>query len=245
MKKIVGIIGGMGPLATIDLFQKIVNLTPVKRDQDHLRIIIDNNPGIPDRTESILNKNKRPLPYLVKSAKKLEKMGVDIIAIPCNTAHYFYDDLQNEIKVPIINMIDEVVDTVSSELKKLPKKIGLLATDGTIRSGIYQGPLNNADIKIIVPNKLLQKKVMNLIYGKKGIKRNSIITKEVQNEFRKIISWLTKKGARAIIIGCTDISSAVNPKRFSVPIIDSNLVLAKTVIRRIVSPLQMGSHSFH
>jgi aspartate racemase len=232
MKKIIGIIGGMGPQATIDLFQKIVNLTPIKKEQEHLRIIIDNNPEIPDRTKAIFKKGKNPLPYFIKSARKLKEVGVDFIIIPCNTAHYFYNDLQKEIKIPVINMIEEVVNEIKRKFKYLPKKIGLLATSGTIKSRIYHKYFKKVGIKVITPDKFLQRKVMNLIYGKCGIKRSKMISKVVKDSFKKIIKVLIQKGVKAIIIGCTDISIVINPDEFSIPVIDSNLVLAKAAVKK-------------
>ncbi len=104
-EKVVGILGGMGPEATADFFAKVIALTPAKRDQDHLRIIINNNPKIPDRTEAILAKDEALFPILVETAKSLERAGVDFIVIPCNTVHYFYEDLVREVSIPILHMI--------------------------------------------------------------------------------------------------------------------------------------------
>lgn len=112
-EKIIGILGGMGPAATIDLFTKIVKGTKVKKDQDHLRIMIDNNPKIPDRTLAIQRKGPTPLTQLVRSAKILENAGADFIVIPCVTAHYYYDSLQKRIKIPILHVVDETVKSIS------------------------------------------------------------------------------------------------------------------------------------
>ncbi|MDO8955467.1 MAG: amino acid racemase, partial [Deltaproteobacteria bacterium] len=106
-EKIIGILGGMGPAATIDLFTKIVKGTKVKKDQDHLRIMVDNNPKIPDRTLAIQRKGPTPLTQLVRSAKILENAGADFIVIPCVTAHYYYDSLQKRTKIPILHIVDE------------------------------------------------------------------------------------------------------------------------------------------
>ncbi|GAH53208.1 unnamed protein product, partial [marine sediment metagenome] len=106
-EKIIGILGGMGPEATVDLFHKIIKFTPAKKDQDHFRIIIDNNPKIPDRTAAILGKGEDPLPALQETARNLEKAGVDFIIIPCNTAHYFLPQIQKSVNIPVLNMIEE------------------------------------------------------------------------------------------------------------------------------------------
>ena len=104
-EKVVGVLGGMGPEATLDFLAKVVALTPAQRDQDHLRIIIDNNPKIHDRTETNLSNVELLLPVLVETARNLERAGVDFIVIPCNTVHYFYDSLVKEVSVPILHII--------------------------------------------------------------------------------------------------------------------------------------------
>ena len=127
--KTVGIIGGMGPLATVDLFGKIVNLTDAKCDNDHIHILIDNNTYIPDRTSYILGDGENPIDELVKSAKRLKNMGADFLIMPCNTAHYFYNDIINNVSIPFINMIEETANYINN---KNIKKVGLLSTTGTI-----------------------------------------------------------------------------------------------------------------
>ena len=106
-EKIIGILGGMGPEATIDLFQKIVKLTPAQQDQEHLRIIIDNNPKIPDRTKAILHGGENPLPELIKTAQNLERAGADFIIIACNTAHYYLPEIQKTVNITIFSIMQE------------------------------------------------------------------------------------------------------------------------------------------
>ncbi|AGT34197.1 hypothetical protein OCC_13515 [Thermococcus litoralis DSM 5473] len=155
MEKVIGILGGMGPLATVDLFKRIVLKTPAKKDQDHPRIIIYNNPKIPDRTAYILGKGENPLPELIDSAKKLEKWGADFIIMPCNTAHYFADEIQKAIKIPLINMIEETASYVEA---LGVKRVGILATTGTIVSGIYQKALKKRGIEALIPSEKDQEK---------------------------------------------------------------------------------------
>jgi len=169
-EKIIGILGGMGPEATIDLFTKIVKETKVKKDQDHLRILIDNNPKIPDRTLAIQKKGPSPLIQLIRSATVLEKAGADFIIIPCVTAHYYYESLQKRIKIPILHIIEETLEYLQAKLKGI-SKIGLIATTGTIQTGLFQKAFSHHVIELILPAPKLQKKwVMEAIYGKKGIK---------------------------------------------------------------------------
>ena len=107
MKKTIGIIGGMGPLATADLFTKIINLTKASKDSDHIHILIDNNPKIPDRTSAILYGTESPLPYLIESANRLVSAGADFLIIPCITSHGFYDELSDNVSIPILNIAEE------------------------------------------------------------------------------------------------------------------------------------------
>ncbi|GAH56604.1 unnamed protein product, partial [marine sediment metagenome] len=135
-EKIIGILGGMGPEATIDLFYKIIKFTPAEKDQDHFRIIIDNNPKIPDRTAAILGKGEDPLPALQETARNLEKAGVDFIIIPCNTAHYFLPQIQKSVNIPVLNMIEETAKETRKRIFPI-QKVGLLASMGIYKTEIY------------------------------------------------------------------------------------------------------------
>jgi len=149
-QKIIGILGGMGPEATLDLFHKIIKLTYAEKDQDHLRIIIDNNPKIPDRTDAISGTGKDPLPKLIVTAQILEKAGADFIIIPCNTAHYFISEIQQSIKIPILNMIKETASYVKNVFPSF-KKVGLFASKGTYKAKLYNSFFNAKNIEILIP----------------------------------------------------------------------------------------------
>lgn len=135
MKKTIGIIGGMGPLATADLFRKIVMMTDAKCDQEHPRVLIDSNTNIPDRTAAILSGGENPLPQLACSARTLERAGADVLMMPCNTAHYFYDGVCAATKLPVLHMLRLTAEEID---RRRIKTVGLLATDGTIQTGIYE-----------------------------------------------------------------------------------------------------------
>ena len=124
--KVVGILGGIGPEATAELFRRVIKATPVQIEQEHLRIIIDNNPQIPDRTLAILGKGESPLKELIKTALNLERAGIEIIAIPCNTAHYYLDDLRKSVHVPVMDMLTETANYIARQfpqMKRLLKPI--------------------------------------------------------------------------------------------------------------------------
>ena len=224
-QKIIGILGGMGPEATLDLFHKIIRLSAVEKDQDHFRIIIDNNPKIPDRTAAIFGKGENPLPALQETAKNLEKAGADFIIMPCNTAHYFISEIQQSIKIPILNMIKETAHYVKSIFPSI-KNVGLLATKGTYKTELYTSFFKEKNIEILIPSPLEQNKIMDIIYKIKS----SILSKEIKNQMIAISEELIKKGAEAIIAGCTEIPLILKNEDIKIPVIDPTNILAKRAI---------------
>jgi aspartate racemase len=225
MRKTIGILGGMGPLATADLFYKIIRATPAKKDQDHIRVVIDSNPAIPDRTAAILDNGVDPVPEMMKSKKVFEKGRVDFIIIPCNTAHFFYQKLSNFFGIHILNMIQLTVDKVINNYKDI-KKAGLLATDGTINSRLYYEAFQEKGIKLVVPTACSQEFVMNAIYD--YIKMGDLRTgKKI---IKKIAKELFDSGAELIIAGCTEISLVLFQDDLEKPIIDPLQVLADSAV---------------
>ncbi len=224
-EKIIGILGGMGPKATLDLFQKIIKLSPAGKDQDHFRIIIDNNPKIPDRTAAILGKGENPLPALQETAQNLEKAGADFIIMPCNTAHYFISEIQKSIKIPILNMIKETAHHVKSIFPSV-KNIGLLATKGTYKTKLYNSFFNAKNIEILIPTPPEQDKIMDLIF----MVKSGILSEEMKSQIINISEEQIKKGAQAIIAGCTEIPLILKDKDIKVPIIDPTNILAKRAV---------------
>jgi aspartate racemase len=226
-EKIIGILGGMGPEATTDLFYKIIKLTPAGKDQDHLRVIIDNNPKIPDRTAAILGKGEDPLPALRETARNLEKAGADFIIIPCNTAHYFLPSIQESVKIPILNMIEE---TAKKTQKKIPsiKKVGLLALIGTYKTEIYSQHFKKFNIEVISPEEKDKEKVMKVIYAVK----TGDLSEEIKKNITSIAQKLIDKGAEAVIAGCTEIPLILKEGDVSVPIIDPTQALAEAAIQK-------------
>ncbi len=225
-EKIIGVLGGMGPEATVDFFAKVVALTPAKKDQEHLRIIIDNNPKIPDRTEAILNKDRAIIPALTGTARNLEKAGADFIVIPCNTAHYFYEDMRKAVSIPVLHMIKEVVKAVQETLPDV-RKVGLLATTGTATSGLYQKEFQQAGIEALAPEPPVQSEVMDAILKIKSNHGKD----EARKTLLRIGNDLIKSQAQAIVLGCTDIPLVIKNGDFSVPVFDSNQVLAEAAVR--------------
>jgi len=230
-EKIVGILGGMGPEATIDLFTKIVKGTKVRKDQDHLRILIDNNPKIPDRTKAIQKRGPSPLPHMIRSAKLLEKAGADFIVIPCVTAHHYYESLRRRIKIPILHIVEETVKYTRTKLKGV-RKIGLIATTGTVHTGLFQTAFNERGIELVLPTPDIQRKwVMEAIYGKKGVKAIG----PSEGSKRLILEasqGLINRGVQAVLAGCTEVPLVLKEGDLSVPVIDPLAILARISIKK-------------
>ena len=167
---ILGVLGGMGPQATNTFYQRLIDRTQAESDQEHLQVLIWSDAKIPDRTAGILGgpaEAEKVYQALLAGAKLLEGAGCTVLAIPCNTSHYFADRLQQALKIPLIHMIRETVAAIGAMGKKT---VGILATDGTVRTGIYQTELTAAGLTPVVPPQQLQQVVMSIIYDeiKKG-----------------------------------------------------------------------------
>ncbi len=218
-----GVIGGMGPMATSYLFELIIKMTKADCDADHLEVIIYNCPEIPDRTKYILGQSSdSPLPKMMEVAHQLEKQQVACIAIPCMTAHYFHEEL-SKIQVPIIHGIRKTAQV----LKEAGiTKVGIMATDGTINSGIFQKEIEDCGMEAVLPDEINQRKIMKMIYEdvKAGKMTDIAEFMQVKNHFVK------EKGSQAVVLGCTELSLIKKAYDLGNGIIDSLEVLAKEAV---------------
>ncbi len=203
MKKCIGILGGMGPEATAYLFSQIIRNTAARSDQEHIHILIDNRPAIPDRSAWILGRGEDPLPEMRRSAELLQRMGADFILIPCNAAHYFIDALQKSLRIPVVDMIAAAAESIKTQYGK-GVTCGLLATQGTYHAGLYRQHFAGQGLELLVPPPQGRETIMSAIYGAAGIKAGN------REQPREILiaaaRGLTEQGARIIIAGCTEIS---------------------------------------
>ncbi|MEM2419769.1 MAG: amino acid racemase [Candidatus Bathyarchaeia archaeon] len=224
-EKVIGILGGMGPEATAELFYRIIKETPAKKDQEHIRIIVDNNPKIPDRTAAILGEGENPLPEMVKTAKNLERAGADFIVMPCITAHYYIKELRKSVRIPVLSMVELTTKALSENFPNV-KRVGLLGTTGTVIGKVFDEALSKVGVKVVYPSDKAQKRVMKAIY--KCIKAGKL------SEGRKIVieeaNRLIKGGADAIICGCTEISLVLKDVDVAKPVIDPLQILARNAV---------------
>lgn len=196
-----GIIGGMGPLATQLLYKNIIEKTDAVCDQEHIDMIILSHATMPDRTEAIKSgETQKVFEKLLDDAKMLEKNGMSAIAIPCNTSHYFWQKLQNEVEIPIINMVRKTCEYIKRTNPEI-RKVGLLATDGTVYTGIYAKECEKLGIECLNPRDDIQKIVMDIIYNQiKSGKKGNI------EDFNIIDDYLKSEGCGAGILACTELS---------------------------------------
>ena len=227
-----GVLGGMGPQATQMFYQFVLDRTDAMRDQDHLPALILSDTAMPDRTSAILSGNTEEIyARLRQDAKLLEQCGCTVIAIPCNTSHYFVDRLQGELSVPIIHMIRETASALAATGKKRP---GILATDGTVRSGLYQKECAALGMEAVVPDEATQKLVMSIIYDE--IKQGEQGSRE---KFAQIDRALRSAGCDCAILACTELSVFATYHSLPPFYLDAMMVLAEQSVKRCGDPLRM------
>jgi len=222
-----GIIGGMGPAATVRLYQLITEFTPVSREQDHIPLIIDSAPQVPDRTAALLAGGEDPLDALVASARRLVAAGADFLAIPCNTAHAWYDRIAAAVDRPVLNLIRMVAEAAG---EKVPAGgiVGVLATRGTVATGLYQKALSQAHLRPLVADQAGQEKLMEAIgLIKLGGEERLRAAREVVLQQAEA---LRRAGAQCVILGCTDLSVVMDERDAAGWILDSVAVLARRIV---------------
>lgn len=225
-RKILGVIGGMGPLATQLYYKLIIEKTDANCDQEHLNMIILSHATMPDRTKEILEgRSKELLDLLTKDAQMLEQNGAGVIAIPCNTSHVMMDELKKNVSIQIINMVEETVKHIATTYSEDNLRIGILATDGTINTGLYQKALEKQGISPVVPSAESQKLVMKLIYD--GVKNGGDIDIA---EFIMVQEELFEKECHGAILACTELSCLREMYQLPPYYIDAMAILAEKSI---------------
>jgi aspartate racemase len=229
-KRVIGVLGGMGPLATADFYTKLVRLTPARTDQEHPRVIIDSNPKIPDRTAGLFGQGPDPTPDLIATARGLVRAGADVIAIPCNSAHAFLGAIRDRVPVPVLDMMHEVA-AAAAALKPRPQVVGLLATPGTIRARLYHRTLAQQGIAVVDSTPAEDARMLDAI---KSVKAGDLGTK-VRDRVRAAARALIDRGAGAIILGCTELPLVMAPNDVPVPVLDGTEILAAAAVREAFS----------
>lgn len=233
MRKTLGVIGGLGPMATAYFLELVTKMTKAAGDQEHLHVLIDSEPRTPDRTGFLTGeKTVDPYPYLLKGGRNVVAMGAEVLAMPCNTAHAFYDRLKAELKVPFVNLIRETAGMLKDAGVKT---IGLMATEGTVKTGLYQRELDEYGIRVTAPVPELQQELHYLIF--QNVKANRPV--EI-DRFLAVRDSLWAQGAEVIVLGCTELSVIKKNEKIGPGFLDAMEVLAAKSVTACGAELAEG-----
>jgi aspartate racemase len=226
----IGVVGGVGPAATVDFIEKVIRNTPATRDQDHIKLVVEHNPKIPDRTDNLIGNGADPTVALYAACKRLESDNADMIAIPCNTAHAFVERIQSYLSIPIVNMLAETINHIEQHHGSA-SCIGLLATSGTIASGVYHQQAARGACTLITPDEAHQALVMEVIYGADGVKAG-MVNDALRAKLLQAMAWLVQQGAGLIVLGCTELPLlfAQDDQFRIVPLLDPTEILARKCV---------------
>lgn len=223
--KTIGILGGMGPFATVDIFQKIVANTQADTDQEHIRIVLDSNPQIPSRQSAILANGESPLPKMIDSAKGLVRMGASCMLIPCDTAHYWYEEIVSAIPIPVLHIIEIAAEYAATNYRQA--QIMLCATSATVKSGMYQNAFAKHFMALTLPDSSGQALIDTLIHT---IKMGRIRDNPALPAFQEMLDAQYTAGITVFIGGCTEIPLIFPYLSGEFVTIDPNLLLARRAI---------------
>ena len=220
--RIVGVLGGMGPDATVDFMSKVIAATSAEKDQDHAHMIVDHNPKVPNRQAAILGDGEDPGPALTEMAVRLESAGADFLVMPCNTAHVFRNSVTAAVSIPFLSIIDVTIAAIANQCLDA-RAVGILATDGCLQANVYQEVMAEQGIEAILPGKQELVELMGLIERIKGGDQNAAVASDMVG----LANALVEGGAQAVIAGCTEIPLVLKGTMIDVPLISSTDVLAE------------------
>lgn len=224
--KVVGVLGGMGPEATVDFMAKVIALTPAEKDQDHIHMLVDHNPTVPNRQTALLDGGEDPGPVLAAMASRLEAAGADFLVIPCNTAFAFASDVREAVDISLISIIDVTIDAILQRDSTV-KNVGVLATDGCLQARVYQDALLQRSLTPVLPDADELAELMQLVNGIKAGNKSETVAVAM----RKLAEALLARGAEAIVAGCTEIPLVLEPSSLNVMLVSSTDALAAETVR--------------
>lgn len=226
-RKIPGVLGGMGPEATVDFMAKVIALTPGDKDQDHIHMLVDHNPTVPNRQDAILGEGEDPGPALADMARRLETAGADFLVVPCNTAYVFEQAIIDAVDIPLVSIIDVTIDAIPDGCSA----VGLLATGGCLQAGVYQRGLEERQLNALVPTTDELVELMSAVNAIKAGKANAATGAALLS----LAQALIERGAGAIIAGCTEIPLALEQSMIEVPLLSSTDILAQRTVQLALS----------
>ena len=199
-RRTVGVLGGLGPEATLDFFAKVLARTPAERDQEHLHLIIDNDPGVPNRNDAVAGRGPSPAPRLAAMARRLEGAGADFLVMVCNAAHAFQGAIVEAVAIPFVSIIDQTVDATLS-IAPEARCVGVLAAEGALDAGLYQRAFRARGVTTLIPEGDDRARFMDLMYAIKGGDKGA----EVARGMLRLARALYEAGAEALVAGCTEV----------------------------------------
>lgn len=224
--KVAGVLGGMGPDATVDFMAKVIALTPADKDQDHIHMLVDHNPKVPNRQDAILDGGEDPGPAIAAMARRLEAAGADFLVIPCNTAYVFQSNIFDAVTIPLISIIDETIAAIGQQSSDV-SAVGVLATDGCLKADVYQSALRANGIRPVLPTQRELRELMKLVTKIKAGDQSTAVSAALC----KLANALVAQGAEAIIAGCTEIPLVLEQTQLGVPLLSSTDVLAQKTVQ--------------
>ena len=221
-EKCVGVLGGMGPDATVDFMNRLIRLVDAREDSDHIRCIVDNNPKVPSRIKALFEGGTEdPAPCLTDMARRLEAWGTDFLVMPCNTAHHYYGQIQRAVRIPVLNMIELAAKAAQQKFPHL-RKAGILATSATVRVGLYEKAFSALGIETLYPDASEQAGLLALIKSIKAGQLGDAQRAALITTGRHVLD----KGAQALVLACTELS-VIAPQRDELPFVDASQALAE------------------
>lgn len=221
---VVGVLGGMGPMATVDFLRKLVEATPATRDQEHVPVVVSSIPQVPDRTAAYRGEGESPLPALLASGRRLVAAGAGLVVLPCNTAHLWFDELQQALGLPMLHVADAALDALES-LGDAPAAVGLLATDATLSAGLYVNR-GRTRVRWLLPT--AEEVACCIEPGIAAVKAGRV--DQGRELLRRAAQGLERRGARALVLGCTEIPLALGPQDSALPLVDATAALARAAV---------------
>jgi aspartate racemase len=220
--RIPGVLGGMGPETTIDFMTRLLRMNPAAVDQDHLQVLIDHNPRIPNRHEAIAGKDSSVGSLLASMAAGLERAGANFLVMTCNTAHAFQADIEQAVSIPFLSMIDMVLEDLDDQHPGV-KNVGVMAADGCLDAQLYQRALEAGDRRSILWNREERQQFMNDVYRIKS----GVLDQAVRDSLLELGEILHRRGAEVLIAGCTEIPLIIKPDDFAIPLLSSTDILVR------------------
>jgi len=223
--RVAGVLGGMGPQATLDFLEKVQRVSGATRDQDHIRLIVDLNPAVPDRNVALATGDATVGEVLAAMARGLERAGAEFLVMVCNTAHAFRPAIEAACQIPFVSMIDETVADIAGR-NPAPRCVGVLATGACLASGVYQTGLERAGITTVTLSDDELARFMALLYRIKAGDTGS----ELQAEAVSLADHLAHRGAQLLVAGCTELPLVLFPRNSPLPLVDATEVLARRTV---------------